>query len=205
MLLLLVFTPAAYAYTFAGSFNYVGNSGGIIHFSNTITATKLSWVNGLIQFSNLVWAARNYGSLGFDADAGVNITVTEITYNSLTYSVDPNVTSTVTTRIYYQDKARPSSYDGANRVTYDDGTGVTTVYTDGGAQTVELEWAYGSEYINIRNICYAAIIIFNLGSFTGVVIIFSNASGGGDMKALAALIIGTIIYNLILISFIMYL
>jgi len=203
-LLMLLFTPMVYAYNFAGTYNYVGAGGGIIHFSNVITANGLYWANGLIRFSNLIWGARNYGTLGFDADAGVNVTITEITQKSLTYTVNPNVTSTVATRIYYQGKARPSSYDGASRITHDEDTGITTVYTLGGDKTVELEWAYGSEYINMRNIIYMAITLFNLCAFATIAIMFSNVRGS-DIKAIMTIIIGTIIYNLIMIALINYL
>lgn len=203
VILLFVFVPIVHAYQYNGAYNYGGENGGNIRFGSTFVASHQNWRQGLIRFHDFTWGSRNYGVLGFDADAGVNVTITCVTHDSITILIEPNVTSRVATHVYYDGKSRPSHYDGADQVIYDDGTDITTVYTQGGDREIELEWRYGSEYINIRNLCYISLGIFNLGILVFAAMMLSR--GEFDGKAMINIIMATMAYNLIILSIAQYL
>jgi hypothetical protein len=93
--------PLVYAITFIGAINYVGPHGGNTTFSQNFTAYSLTYGTGLNQFTSMVWGGNLRGNFGVDADAGVNVTVTAIGRDQVTYTVTTLAPGNVDTYIYY--------------------------------------------------------------------------------------------------------
>lgn len=152
LLVLIVFTsillPMVYAVTFIGPVNYIATHGGIVHFSQTFTAQSLTYSKGLNFFTALFWGGTLRGNLGFDADSGVNLTVTSILSNRITYTVETLSGTPVQTYVHYRRSVGLYPASAPNEVTggtwtYNQGTQVITVTTSGSPVTVTIEY-YGA-------------------------------------------------------------
>lgn len=195
LLLLFLFTPiTVHAVTYEGVINFVGSGGGNVTFGNTFTTYQLGPYNGLNQFTNLVWLGRNYNQLGFDAGAGVNMTITGITPNSLTYIV-ATAAPAGTTRVYFLGHGEPSGSNGATTVTYQATTQITTVVSPPGI--VRLEWSQGEiEKDRILGNMLTYLGIAALIPVVATAVILKQAAQGEDVNF--GVVIGVIVSTLVL-------
>lgn len=144
IVILLIFTlliPIAEAITIDGPTNFVNSHGGNVIYDITPTTSQIDIVNTLISFSNLVLGGINRGTLGFDCVTGINMTITGITQNTVTYTVETALPGAVNSYVYYRRNVgmnqltRPLTVTGGT-FTYAPGTGTTTITTTGSPVTV---------------------------------------------------------------------
>ena len=183
--------PLVYAITFIGAINYVGPHGGNTTFSQNFTAYSLTYGTGLNQFTSIVWGGNLRGNFGIDADAGVNVTVTSIGRDQVTYTVTTLAPGDVDTYIYYYRnisggaKLRAPTEVTANGAaapfTY--AGGIATITTVGSPVTVVASYMGGGEV--------AATLFDTVGVTIGLITLLVltmivYAAGKGDMSLGAA-------------------
>ena len=120
------------AFTFGGDFNYVTSSGGIIHFSRDIAASKWSQQGALTRFDGIVW--NGLGFLAVDAPTGTTVNFTGLQQRVLIYSVTDVGAGTQT--INYRGLGEPSDITGG---TYEM-NGDNVVVTTAGNVIVTISW-----------------------------------------------------------------
>ena len=130
-----VFFGTVSAINFEGAINYVGAGGGNVTFNQNFVANSLRWVNGLNRFQAFRWAGNNRGGIGFDTDAGTNMTVLNVGAAQINYNISNPVLALSTQRVFYGDKGRPTITGGVI-TNYNDGTDIVTVTTLGDADVV---------------------------------------------------------------------
>ena len=149
--------PLVCAITFIGAINYIGPHGGNTTFAQNFQATSLTYGTGLNQFTGMVWGGNLRGNLGVDADTGVNVTVTQVGRDQVTYTVTTAAPGAVVSYIYYyrnvataklraptevtaNGAAAPFTYAGGVASITTTGTPVTVVvtYMGGGGVTSQL-------------------------------------------------------------------
>ena len=124
-LVFVLFTvPLAQCFTLDNSvFNFVGTHGGNVRYANSVQFSQLTI--GVTRFVSLFFNGINMGNLVFDCDNGVNMTITEVTRNSISYTIaGAGIKHSYVT---YERFNAPISYTGAFSLTYDAPTGVSTV------------------------------------------------------------------------------
>ena len=170
ILLSLTLVPAAYCINFTPGIYFEGNGGGLVDFDQNFAAYTVTL--GPNRFTRFNWNGNNYGTLGFDADPGVNVTVTNVNDNSVTYDVAG--AGAVNTYIYY-DGDPPMRSDGATNTNHNDASGVTTVLSPGGG-TVTLY--YGEVSSEIRASGKVMANLFTLFAIMCIFGAFGEAKNG---------------------------
>jgi len=127
--------PLAAAITFIGPTNFVGPHGGNVTFSQTFTATTLDYSTGLNTFHSLRWGGAPIGTMGFDVDAGDNMTVTNIAVNQVNYAV----TGASVSYVCFIGAGPPTEVIGGTHVY--DAVNQTVIVTTAGAGAVVVRWA----------------------------------------------------------------
>lgn len=113
-------------------------SQGYVAFGSALTATGISRIaNTMFTFSSpSLGGVSTWTSLGFASNlVGVNMTVTSILPNEVTYTT----TGAGTQRVYVGSKGEPASVTGATSHSWDAGTSIYTVTTIG-ASSVKISW-----------------------------------------------------------------
>jgi len=140
--------PLALCGWYLGPSNYIATHGGIVRFSQDFQAYGLTYPDGLNRFTTLIWGAWTRGTVGFDAAAGVNMTVTLVGASRITYTVETAAPGAVNTYVYYQ-RSGPGSAFATPTVTggvgtYNAGTHLLTVATTGSPVAVTV--TYGADF-----------------------------------------------------------
>jgi len=175
VILAALMVPLVCAINFIGATNFVATHGGNVTFAQNFQAYSLTYAGGLNHFTNLVWGGYLRGNLGFDADAGVNMTVTNIAQSTVSYTVATLAPGNVQTYIYYyragfpNQPGQPTSVTGGT-FTYSQVTGIATVTTTGGAATVTVN--YASEGAEEQQSLMTMVLVF-LGVFAMVPLVFA--------------------------------
>jgi len=177
----MLFLPSAYAISFIGPINFIGTRGGIINFDSNFQASIYNDVYNLNYFSNLAWGGTIWGHIGFDADTGVNMTVLEITRDTVTYNVTTALPGNVNTYLYYY-RAQVSVYPSLsepseiNGGSYSYAGGIANITTSGSPVIVTV--IYGSGSGVSTNIIQAQDVLIALMPFTVLVMIISDVQNG---------------------------
>lgn len=135
LLLGLALVPIAQAINFQGTINYIGTGGGNVTFNQNFVANSLSWINGLTRFQAFRWTGNNLGGIGFDTDAGTNMTVLNVGAAQINYNISNPILALSTQRVFYGDKGRPTITGGVI-TNFNAGTNIVTVTTLGDADVV---------------------------------------------------------------------
>lgn len=140
--------PLTSAIWFIGPTNFIATHGGIVRFSQNFQAYRLTYPDGLNRFTTLIWGTWTRGNVGFDADTGVNMTVTLVGAYRITYTVETAAPGAVNTYVYYQ-RSGPGSAFATPTVTggvgtYNAGTHILTVATTGSPVAVTV--TYGADF-----------------------------------------------------------
>ena len=161
LILGLLLVPMVNAFTIDGPTNFENSHGGIVRYDITPTITQIGIVNTLIRFTNLRTGAVNLGNLGFDAATGVNMTITQINLNTVSYTVETALPGVVNTYIYYRRNlgtaqiTRPVTVTGG-LFTYAPATGTATISTTGAAVNVVVTYGMdvGSNLVDGSNLIW---------------------------------------------------
>lgn len=125
--------PIVYGFTVDGPTIFQGPGGGNVTFASIFVSRQMRTVNGFYLFTSGVFGGTATGSTGFDCDAGDVLVVTDITANSLTYTISgPGFQ-----RIYFQGFGVPNDVSGGI-VTVGAGNSLRVLTT--GAGTVVMSW-----------------------------------------------------------------
>ena len=174
ILLLAAFTlvPMAYGIDFSPGINFQGG-GGNVTFAQAFSANRV--VLGPNRFYGFVWGGHNRGELGFDVDAGANMTVTGVAERSITYTIDPGGGAPLHTQVYWDAYGGPNQVTGADHMNYDGSTGVATL-TSTGAATITL--FYGDISSSMREAGEGMATLFTLFAVICIFAMFDEARGG---------------------------
>jgi len=174
------FLLSVYAISFIGSINYIATHGGIVQFSQTFQADRLTYANGLNHFAYLVWGGDLRGNVGFDADTNVNLTVTGITRDVVSYTITTALPGDVQTYLYYYrhvsvspSLSEPVEVSGGS---YTYAGGVTTITTSGSPVDVSVTYGAGSGVSS--SFVQAQSMLIALMSFMVLVTAISDISKG---------------------------
>lgn len=177
LLLVLLLVPLAQAFTIDGPTNFENSHGGIVRYSLTPTVSQIGIVDTLIRFTSVRLGGVNMGNLGFDCATNVNMTITGITHNTVSYTIETGIGPAVNSFVYYRRDI------GANQITspatvtggtwtYDAATGLLTVATTGASVAVVV--TYGMDVA--APLLGASTLIWALIPFLALVI------GVGDAR-----------------------
>ena len=177
LILGLLLIPTVNAFTIDGPTNFENSHGGIVRYDITPTVSQIGIVNTLIRFTNLRTGGINMGNLGFDCATDVNMTITGITHNTITYTIETGLVPAVNSYVYYRRTVGVSPLTAPLTVTggtwtYAPGTGLLTVATTGA--TVPVTVTYGMDIAS--PMAEASGLIWALIPFMALVI------GVGDYK-----------------------
>ena len=137
----ILMVPMVYGLTIDGPTNFQSSGGGNVRYQLTPIVSQINIINTLTRFNRLRLGGVNMGNLGFDCDTGVNMTVTGINHNTVTYLIETGAGPAVDSYIYYRrdiglnQLTSPASVTGGTW-TYNDGTDVLTVTTLGASVPV---------------------------------------------------------------------
>jgi len=125
--------PIVLGFTIDGPTVFQGPGGGNVTFASIFVSRQMNTVNGFYLFTSGTFGGTATGSTGFDCDAGDVMVVTDITTNSLTYTISgPGFQ-----RIYFQGFGVPNDVSGGI-VTVGAGNSLRVLTT--GAGTVVMSW-----------------------------------------------------------------
>jgi len=174
LMLVTLFTlvPIVYGIDFSPGINFQGG-GGNVTFSQAFSANRV--VLGPNRFYGFVWGGHYRGDLGFDVDAGANMTVTGVSERSITYTIDPGGGAPLHTQVYWDAYGGPTRVTGADHMNYDGATGVATL-TSTGVVTVTLFYADISH--DMRDAGKSMANLFTLFAVICIFAIFDEARGG---------------------------
>ena len=102
LLLALMLVPLTQAITIDGPTNFENSHGGIVRYDFTAIVSQIGIVNTLTRFTNLRTGGINMGNLGFDCDTDVTMTITGITHNSISYTIETGLVPAVDSFVYYR-------------------------------------------------------------------------------------------------------
>ncbi len=125
--------PIVYGFTIDGPTIFQGPGGGNVTFASTFVSRQMRAVNGLYLFTSGIFGGTATGSVGFDCDAGDVMVVTDVTANSLTYTIS----GAGFQRIYFQGFGTPDDVTGGI-VTVGAGNSLRVLTI--GAGTVVMSW-----------------------------------------------------------------
>ena len=146
LILSLTMIPMVQAFTIDGPTNFEGSGGGIVRFGDTFTARQLSIVNTLNQFTRLGFGG-NRGTLAFNCDAGVNMTILSVSQYTIRYNVS-TLLGAVDTYVHYNNNDRTPQGTNTDNVVYNVGTETATVTTTGNGVIVTLNYATLTDDLN---------------------------------------------------------
>ena len=129
VILTALMVPLAYSIFFIGPTMFIATNGGITTFAENFTATSLTYPDGLNRFTHIVWGGNFRGNFGVDADTGVNVTVTQIGRDQVTYTVTTAAPGAVHSYIYYYRNVATAKLRAPTEVTAD---GVVAPFTYAG-------------------------------------------------------------------------
>ena len=176
LILSLLLVPIAQAITIDGPTNFQYGAGGNVRYTITPTVTQIGIINTLTRFANLRTGGVNMGNLGFDADTDVNMTITAITHNTVSYTVETALPGVVNTYIYYRRNldlnqlTSPVTVTGG-LFTYAPATGTTTVRTTGAAVNIVVTYGMdiGSPLIDASSLIWALmpflVLVISIGDY----------------------------------------
>lgn len=177
----ILFLPSVYAISFIGPIEFIGTRGGVITFDSNFQASRYNDAYNLNFFSNLVWGGTIWGHIGFDADTGVNMTVLEVTRDTVTYNVTTGLPGNVNTYLYYY-RSQVSLYPSLSGPTEVSGAsytyvgGIANVTTSGSPVIVTVTYGIRSgvstEFVQAQNILIA------LMPFSVLIMIISDVQNG---------------------------
>jgi len=176
--------PPVYSIDFSAGVIFQGG-GGNVTFAQDFSATRV--VLGPNRFYVLVWGGHNRGTLGFDVDAGSNMTVTGVTERAITYTIDPGGGAPLHSQVYWDAYSSPTRVTGADNMNYDETTGVTTI-TSTGVAAVTLFYADISH--DMRTAGKSMTNLFTLFAVMCVFAVLDEARGGFENGKLTAYLIG---------------
>jgi len=144
LILSLLLVPIAQAITIDGPTNFQSSGGGNVVYAITPTISQIGIINTLTRFTNLRTGGINMGNLGFDCETDVNMTITGITHNTITYTIETGLVPAVDSYVYYRRTVgavltAPLTVTGGTS-TYAAGTGILTVSTTGAAVPVTITY-----------------------------------------------------------------
>ena len=142
----LLLVPTINAFTIDGPTNFEGSGGGIVRFDDTFTARQLSIVNALNQFTSLGFGG-NRGTLAFNCDTGVNMTIISVSQYRIRYNVS-TLLGTVDTYVHYNNNDRTPAGTNTDNIVYNQATETATVTTTGNGVIVTLNYAIFSDTLN---------------------------------------------------------
>ena len=168
----MVLIPTSYGFTIDGPLFFHGPGGGLVVFQNDYIVTQFNTIGTINRFTGTTMLGIGTGNTGFDCDTGDNMTITNITPTTLTYTI----TGAGQQRIYFQGYGKPNEITGGTVVV---GAGNTLVVTTTGAGTVTMTW-----YTNVNNIVnditgYIVVLALVPMTLAGAFII--KAMGEGEL------------------------
>jgi len=132
LVLSLLLVPMVNAFTIDGPTNFVYGTGGNVRFDDSTTSTYYQIVNAVSRFTSVRDnGGPNRGSLGFDCQDGVNMTILGIGQYQIQYSVATALPGAVTTTVYYANNDHIPVGTNTDTVTFNGVTDITTVTTTG--------------------------------------------------------------------------
>ena len=142
MFLMLLMVPAAQCFTINNpDFNFVNSHGGNVRFGDVFTTTQNNVANTLNRFLSLVFGGTNYGTLSFDCDTGVNMTIISVSQYTVIYNVSTAEPGAVNTYVSYARNDNAPTGTNTDTVTYNAATNIATVTTTGNGVLVTLDYA----------------------------------------------------------------
>lgn len=141
LILFLVLLPTVNAFTIDGPTNFNGPNGGNVRFEDITISTQYSIVNTLNQLSGYRLFGTTYGVMGFDCQAGVNMTVLAVSKNIVRYNVSTLNPGAVTTYVHYGRYENAPAGTNTDTINYNQITDVTTVTSTGNGVIVTLTFA----------------------------------------------------------------
>jgi len=182
--------PFVYAITFIGATNFVATHGGNVTFTQTFTATSLTYPDGLNRFTHIVWGGQHRGNLGVDVDAGANMTVTNVGRDQVNYGITTAAPGAIVSYIYYRRNVAITPLSAPSLVTVDGvptavtyAGGIASITTTGSPVTVVVYYMGGGG-VTVQMFDTAAVAI-SLITFL-VLLMVVRAVGKGDMSLDAA-------------------
>lgn len=174
--------PLVYAIWFIGPTNFIATHGGNVTFAQNFQASSLTYPDGLNRFTNMIWNGQNLGTLGFDVDAGANMTVTAITRDTVTYTIITALPGNIVSYLYYWRNvnmaphlSEPTAVTGGTHV-YDAPLGMVNVTTTGSPRTIVVTYGYGMGAS--ENIIEGADVLIMLIPFLTLAAVIGDARGG---------------------------
>ena len=158
--LLLVSTPITLveAITIDGPYNFQGPHGGNVRFGSATVTTQINIVNALIHLNALTFGGGiNRGSLSFDAQTGVNMTILAVNRYTIMYNVSTANPAPVLTYVHYNRNDHYPTGTNTDNVNYNPATDTATVTTTGDGVIVTLNYATAS-----------SLAIQNYNTFLGI-------------------------------------
>ena len=141
LVLSLFLVPMAQGFTIDGPTNFVYGTGGNVRFDDSTTSTYYQIVNAVSRFTSIRDnGGPNRGTLGFDCQDGVNMTILGIGQYQIQYSVATALPGAVTTTVYYANNDHLPVGTNTDTVTFNAVTDTTTVTTTGNV-IVTLDYA----------------------------------------------------------------
>ena len=140
-ILMLLIVPVAQCFTIDGLTNFVNSHGGNVQFGDTFTSTQRTVANTLNRFLTLVFGGTNYGTLSFDCDTGVNMTIISVSQYTVIYNVSTAEPGAVNTYVSYARNDNAPTGTNTDTVTYNAATNIATVTTTGNGVLVTLDYA----------------------------------------------------------------
>lgn len=177
--------PNALAITFDG-IEFQSATGGVIKFGSSFAAAQFAWVSGMNVFTGFTWSGVNMGGLRFDADSGVNMTITHVTTSSVRYTVNTGIGGNVKTYVRYgKYDAGPGSFTGASTVITNPATSVSSMTTVGNGVVVQLNYAETSTLIVSQAIQIAGFLV--IAFLAGLQNHYTHGSKIGELMVILAL------------------
>ena len=138
LILLLVLTPAAYAITIDGPFNFQANQGGNVRFDPATVTNNIGILNTLYRYAGLTIGGNNRGALAFDCSTGTNMTILGVSRYEITYNVSAAGASIQ--YVYYANNDQAPIGTNTDNIAYNEATDIATVTTTGNV-IVTLDYA----------------------------------------------------------------
>lgn len=150
--------PPIYAITIDGPYNFQGPHGGNVRFGSSTVTTNIAIVNALNQLSRLQFDGDiNRGTLGFDAQTGVNMTILAVNRYTIIYNVSTAIANPVLTYVHYNRNDHYPTGTNTDNINYNPATDIATVTTTGDGVIVTLNYATAS-----------SLAIENYNTFLGI-------------------------------------
>ena len=159
----------AYGFTIDGPTNFESANGGIIRFDDSTVSLRYNIYNTLSQFVSLRYGGgNNRGTLAFDCQAGVNMTILGVSNFVVTYNVSTLIPGAVTSYVYYRNHNTVIPVGtNTDSLVFNALTDITTVTTTGNGVIVTLD------YTNLQLVSVEDSINIMITIFPIVVIVFA--------------------------------